>query len=146
LLLGGDCMKEKFTILLAEDNLNDRQIFRLALKRADGLLNLVEVDDGEEAIAYLSGSGKFSDRSAFPSPNLIVLDCKMPKIDAIGVLEWLRAHPEFCDVPRVVWSGTPRPGQEEAVRSLGAEYFTKSQDFQGAVSFACAMLEKRLGI
>jgi CheY-like chemotaxis protein len=130
---------------LAEDNSNDRQIFRVALKRADGLLLLVEVEDGEEAIAYLSGEGKFGDRTAFPLPNLIVLDAKMPKIDAIGVLEWLRARLEFADVPRMVWSGTQRPGQEQAVRSLGAEYFTKSQDFAGAVRFACTLLEKRLG-
>jgi CheY-like chemotaxis protein len=82
-------------ILLAEDDENDITLFRRALVKAN-IRNPVEiVRDGEEAIAYLKGEGKFSDRVKYPLPALMLLDLKMPRIDGFQVLDWIRRQSEL---------------------------------------------------
>src|SRR5438445_680201 len=81
------------TILLAEDNANDVLLTQLALKRARLANPLRVVRDGEEAIAYLEGSGIYADRIQYPFPILLLLDLNMPKLNGFDVLDWLRRHP-----------------------------------------------------
>src|SRR5688572_18381433 len=70
---------EKEVILLAEDDQNDIALFQRAFKQAQIKNPLQIVRDGEEAIAYLEGEGKFADRGQFPLPTLLLLDLKMPR-------------------------------------------------------------------
>lgn len=51
------------------------------------------VEDGEEAIAYLSGEGEYSNREKYPLPILMLLDLKLPRKSGHEVLEWLRSQP-----------------------------------------------------
>lgn len=82
-------------ILLAEDDENDIELFRRALTKAE-IHNPVQiVRDGEEAIAYLKGEGKFSDRVTYPLPALMLLDLNMPRVDGFQVLDWIRRQPEL---------------------------------------------------
>src|SRR5688500_2901230 len=82
-------------ILLAEDDENDIELFRRALIKAE-IHNPVEiVRDGEEAVAYLKGDGKFSDRVRYPLPSLMLLDLNMPRADGFQVLDWVRRQPEL---------------------------------------------------
>src|SRR4051794_32802780 len=68
-------------ILLAEDDPDHILLIRHAFKQA-GLINPLQiVRSGEEAIAYLEGSGKFSNRAEYPLPSLFLLDLKMPRKD-----------------------------------------------------------------
>jgi CheY-like chemotaxis protein len=60
---------------------------------------------GEDLVAYLQGNDLYKDRSRYPSPGLVLLDLKMPKMDGFEVLEWLKNHPEYAEVPIVVLSG-----------------------------------------
>ena len=77
-------------ILLAEDEENDVLLVQRAFARG-GLANpLFVVRDGDEAISYLSGIGKYADREEFPFPDLLLLDLKMPGVDGLGVLRWVR--------------------------------------------------------
>src|SRR5215831_12687863 len=72
-------------ILLAEDNETDVLLTRRAFKKV-GLLNPLQVvSDGEEAIAYLSGTGKYANRAEYPLPVLLLLDLKMPKKNGLEV-------------------------------------------------------------
>jgi len=80
-------------ILLAEDNETDVLLTRRAFKKV-GLLNpLHVVSDGELAIEYLSGTGKYSNRAEYPLPVLLLLDLKMPRKNGLEVLEWVRQQP-----------------------------------------------------
>src|ERR1700704_1217217 len=80
-------------ILLVEDRGDDILLIQRAFQRA-GLKNpLQAVCDGEEAIAYLSGEGKYSNRAEYPLPWLVLLDLKMPRVDGFAVLKWIRQQP-----------------------------------------------------
>lgn len=72
-------------MLLAEDDEDHVLLIQRAFKEA-GILNpLHVVPDGEEAIAYLNGDGKYADRKEFPLPCLLLLDLKMPNKNGFEV-------------------------------------------------------------
>src|SRR6185312_9844310 len=79
-------------ILLAEDDSNDAEQTKSALRRAGVLNPITHVADGDEAIAYLKGEGEFSDRDKFPIPGILLLDLKMPRVDGFRVLSWLNFY------------------------------------------------------
>jgi CheY-like chemotaxis protein len=76
-------------ILLAEDDPDDAEQTKIALRGAGVLNKVFLVADGDEAIAYLKGEGEFSDRQKFPFPGILLLDLKMPRVDGFRVLSWL---------------------------------------------------------
>jgi two-component system response regulator len=78
------------TILQVEDDSNDVFFLKHALKRA-GVANPIRVvNDGQEAIDYLKGAGRFADRDQFPLPGLVLLDLKLPHVMGLDVLKWIR--------------------------------------------------------
>jgi two-component system response regulator len=78
------------TILQVEDDPNDVFFLKHALKRA-GVANPIRVvSDGREAMDYLKGAGRFSDREQFPLPGLVLLDLKLPHVMGLDVLKWIR--------------------------------------------------------
>ena len=81
----------KGTILLAEDDPNDVILFQRAMDRASlSADSLKVVQDGEQAISYLSGQGIYADRELYPLPALLLLDLKMPRKSGLEVLSWVR--------------------------------------------------------
>src|SRR6476646_8435725 len=89
-------------ILLVEDQEDDIYLIRKAFKKA-GVLNPIHVvRDGEEAIEYLSGEGRFENRAEHPLPELIMLDLKMPRLNGFQVLQWIRQQTDFGAIPVIV--------------------------------------------
>jgi CheY-like chemotaxis protein len=81
------------TILQVEDDPNDVFLFQHAMKKA-GVMNPVQVaTDGQQAIDYLQGAGKFADRAKYPFPCLVLLDLKLPYVMGLDVLKWIRQQP-----------------------------------------------------
>ena len=85
----------RLPILYVEDDENDVYFMRRAFRKLGISESLFVARDGEEGIEYLAGSGKFSDREAFPLPALVFLDVKMPRRSGLDVLEWIREQREF---------------------------------------------------
>src|SRR2546428_6816330 len=82
------------TVLHIDDDPNDTELLRAATRRAKTQFHLHNVEDGEEAMAYLSGAGNYADRCRYPLPALILLDLKMPRVTGFEILKWIREHPE----------------------------------------------------
>src|SRR5581483_4834593 len=80
-------------ILQVEDDQNDVFFLQKAMKKA-GVENPIQVAcDGQQAIDYLQGAGKFADRLQFPLPCLMLLDLKLPHVMGLDVLKWIRQQP-----------------------------------------------------
>ena len=116
-------------VLLADDNEDDVLALRHALRRAGIDVPLQVVEDGEEAIAYLRGVGRFSNRAEFPLPDLFLLDLRMPKLDGFEVLEWLRQQPSLAPLRTIVLTASDDSFDVDRAYALGANSFlTKSMD------------------
>ena len=109
-------------ILLVEDEKNDVFFFRRALQK-EGALNPVHVaNDGQEAIDYLQGAGKFADRARFPLPGLILLDLKLPFVMGLDVLKWIRQQPALAAIV-VIFSSSQEEEDIAAAYRLGANAY-----------------------
>jgi CheY-like chemotaxis protein len=80
-------------VLVAEDDPSDAFLLQRAFTAAQIPATLHFVRDGQEAIDYLQGEAKYSNRNDHPLPDLMLLDLKMPKLNGFDVLSWLRARP-----------------------------------------------------
>lgn len=120
---------KKPVLLVAEDNAMDAQLLERVLELCGGVFHFSHVDDGEDAIDYLTGRNGFSDRDRFPAPDLILLDLKMPRKDGFAVLRWRQETPAFLQVPVVVFSSSNLSEDITRAYSLGANsYAVKPSD------------------
>ena len=133
-------MRNIDVILLAEDNEDHVLLTRRAFKQA-GLVNpLFVVENGEEVVAYLTGEGKFANRTEYPLPTLLLLDLKMPRKDGFEVLEWIRKQPTLSGLRVVVLTTSDRILDVNRAYQLGANSFlTKPVDFRDFVQLSSAI-------
>jgi CheY-like chemotaxis protein len=130
-------VSEHAVILLVEDREDDILLVRRAFVRAYLSNPLQVVRDGEEAIDYLSGNGKYASRDEYPLPDLILLDLKMPKLDGFEVLKWIRAQPGIRGIAVVVLTSSDQLRDVNSAYSLGANSFLiKPGDFENSVELA----------
>lgn len=122
------------TILLADDDPDDRQLTRDAFKENRLANALATVEDGEELLEYLHRHGKYKELEGTPLPGLILLDLNMPRKDGREALKEIKAHPEFRRIPIVVL--TTSKAEEDILRTydLGVNsYITKPVTFKSLV-------------
>ena len=112
-----------FTVMLVEDDLNDIFLVKRAFKMAQLENPLQVVTDGEEATHYLSGHGKYADRTAHPLPKLIVMDIKMPRMSGFDVLEWIKHDGALRRIPVIIVSSSNRPEDIDRAYELGANAY-----------------------
>jgi len=110
-------------ILVVEDRKDDIILIQRALAQASVPNPVHVVGNGEEAQAYLLGTGQFSDRSEFPLPDLILLDLKMPKMDGFELLRWIRSQPELKTLRVVVLTSSEDIYDINKAYQLGANSF-----------------------
>jgi CheY-like chemotaxis protein len=133
-------MNDKATILLAEDREDDIILIQRAFKTGGIPYPLMVVRDGEEAISYLSGIGRYSNRELYPMPGLFLLDLTLPGTDGFEVLRWVRAQPDLKALPVVVLTASDRIRDANQAYQLGAySFLVKTLDFQDAVALARAI-------
>ncbi len=121
-----------FSVLLVEDDLNDIFLVKRAFKKAEIHNPLQVVTDGQEAINYLKGDGKYADREHWPIPKLIVMDIKMPRRSGFEVLEWVKGNGgPLRRIPIVIVSSSDNPDDINRAYELGANaYMVKPVDFR----------------
>ncbi len=117
-------------ILLVEDNSDDVLLVSHALEAVGVTSPLVVVPDGQEAVAYLSGAGQYSDRHRFPLPQLVLLDLELPGMNGFQVLSWVRQNEQLRTLPIVVLTGSVFSSSINTAYLLGANSFVvKPTDF-----------------
>jgi len=122
---------KNFTVLLVEDDLNDIFLVKRAFKMARLEEPLQVVTDGEEAVHYLRGEGKYANRDAHPLPKLIVMDIKMPRKTGFEVLQWIKRDGPLRRIPIVIVSSSDRTEDINRAYELGANaYMVKPVDFR----------------
>lgn len=130
-------MSEQAVILLAEDRDDDIALIQKAFSKAYIVNPLFVVRDGEEAIAYLSGAGKYSNRAEYPLPDLLLLDLKMPRVDGFEVLKWIRDQPGLSALRVVVLTASDSIRDVNVAYQLGANSFmVKPMDFGDVVNMS----------
>jgi CheY-like chemotaxis protein len=77
------------TILFAEDDDNYAALFKHVFQQGGFNHLLHHVKDGAEAMMYLKGEEKYSDRSKYPLPYVILADLKMPRVNGFELLDWV---------------------------------------------------------
>lgn len=112
-------------ILLVEDNPDDVVLTERALKKANVLNKLVVVKDGVEALDYLFCTGSFTERDAKDTPQVILLDIKLPRVDGLEVLRRLRADQRTCLLPVVILTSSKEERDLVDSYKLGANSYVR---------------------
>jgi CheY-like chemotaxis protein len=119
-------------ILLIEDNRMDVELTLDAFSEARLLNSVHVVPNGEEALDYLFGRGKYTDRNSYPLPHLILLDLKMPGIDGFEVLRRIKATPILKRLPVIILTSSIDEGDRALSYDNGANsYLVKPVSFEG---------------
>ncbi len=114
------------TVLIADDNENDKNLLGWAFKKAGARVRLDFVGDGTEVVRYLQIQALPRARGRL---SLLMLDLKMPLMDGFEVLEWLQQCPEFRPPRVVVYSSCSCPDDLRRVSLLGVDhYFVKPSE------------------
>jgi CheY-like chemotaxis protein len=132
-------MVEKM-ILLVEDNPDDEALTMRALKSSKLANEIVITRDGNEALEFMFGTGKYEGRDVSHTPAVILLDLKLPKLSGLEVLERLRADPRTKLVPVVVLTSSSE--DEDMLRSyqLGANSYVRKPVVFGKFADAVSQL------
>ena len=130
-----DKHKIPITILICDDDEDDRMLTQQALEDAHISNALRFVEDGEQLLDYLYQRGRFAGETGkAPRPGLILLDLNMPNMDGREALQRMKGDPGLIDIPVVVL--TTSGLDADVIRSyrLGVNSFiTKPVTFTGLV-------------
>ena len=114
----------KLTVLIAEDDPDDRFFLEEALEDYKDVLDISFVEDGEKLMEYLRRRGQ----RAFPQPHLILLDLNMPKKDGRQALLEIKRSKKLKDIPVIIWTTSAMEGDKRFCKEAGAEGFVTKPD------------------
>lgn len=113
-----------FRILVAEDEPGDTLLLKRAFEKSGSVLFAHFVEDGQKVIDYLKRKPPYEDANSYPTPNLLLLDLRMPRVDGFDVLRWLRRQPKWRDLFVAVFTGSTQPEDVRRAYELAADTVT----------------------
>lgn len=122
-------------ILLVEDNPQDLELTLRALQKAK-LANRIQIArDGAEALEFLFCEGAYGGRKIEDTPNVILLDLKLPKVDGLEVLQRIKGDPRTSTIPVVILTSSKEQWDVVESYKLGANsYIVKPVNFDQFVA------------
>lgn len=121
--LQGGCAAMLYRVLLIEDSEGEALLVKQSFREAGFAEPIHWINNGERAIAYLSGDGPYADREAHPLPDIILLDLNMPNVDGYQFLHWIRRQPLLSKTFVVILTGEINPKRIQMAYQLGANSF-----------------------
>jgi len=115
-------MSKFIEILLVEDSPADVRIAEEAVIDSGVNANLHVVNDGDAAVRYLCKEEPYKNA---PAPDIVLLDLNMPRMNGHEVLDELRNHKNFKDIPIVLLTASERPDDVETAHRLGINYYLR---------------------
>ncbi|MGC2197594.1 MAG: response regulator [Terriglobales bacterium] len=115
-------MRTEAEVLLVDDNPADLDLTRDVLGKSKVRFHVSTVGDGEEAMEFLRGQGKFV---AAPRPDIIVLDLNLPRKDGREVLSEVRSDPALARIPVVVFTTSQASSDVNRSYELGANCYLR---------------------
>lgn len=123
-------------VLCVDDDADSVFLLRRAMGKAEPVCSMRVASDGQIAIDYFKGSGKFQDRQAYPLPCLVLLDLKLPGVPGLDVLQWIRSEAGLM-VPVVILSSSQDEVDISTAYKLGANaYLVKPSDMDQLLEMA----------
>lgn len=128
------------SILIADDDADDRMLIEDAFEESRLSNPLIFVEDGEQLLAYLRREPPYEDKKGQMLPGLIILDLNMPKMDGRTALSHLKADPELRRIPVIVL--TTSQAEEDILKTYGlgvSSFISKPVTFDGLVEVVQAI-------
>ena len=131
---------DKADIILVEDNSDDAELVIRALRKSGITNSLVHLKDGEQALNFLFCEGPYQDHHLPPSPKLILLDIKMPKVDGLEVLRRVKADTRLRLIPVVLLTSSKEDRDINESYQLGVNsYVVKPVEFDKLIKIVQAL-------
>jgi len=133
-------MSTATTILVADDDSDDRAMIQEAFKEARLKNEIHFVEDGEQLLGYLRREGDYADLAGRPLPGFIMLDLNMPRKDGREALREIKADANLAHVPVVVL--TTSQAEEDIIRTYGLgvnSFISKPVTLEGLVDVIKAL-------
>lgn len=128
----------EISILIAEDDADDRYLLEAAFKENGFNDTLYFVENGIKALEFLEGLQEKDSGKDWPS--LILLDLNMPKKDGREVLKEIKQSTIFKKIPVIVFSTTNNEMEMRRCYEMGANsYITKPSSFEGLIKTVAAL-------
>lgn len=121
---------KEMTLLMADDDEDDREMARDALAETELRSVLRFVENGEQLLDYLNQRGAYAGTSSAPRPGLILLDLNMPRVNGREALNAIKADPVLRGIPVVVFTTSQSADDVQSSYALGANsYVSKPVKF-----------------
>jgi two-component system, chemotaxis family, response regulator Rcp1 len=117
-----DKLRPHLEILVVESNPADTDLTKMAFEAAGLTSGFRSVTDGDDALAYVRGEGKYA---GLPKPDIIFMDLSLPRVSGLEVLKAIKATPSLMHIPIVVASGSEDPEDIRAVYALNGNCFIR---------------------
>jgi len=133
-------MTKPITILVADDDADDRMLIKDAFEEARLNNEVHFVEDGEQLLSYLRCEGDYANMASEPYPGIILLDLNMPRKDGREALREIKADAELKRIPVVVL--TTSRAEEDIIRTYGlgvSSFITMPVTFEGLVDVVKAL-------
>ena len=135
-------------VLLVEDDPADVRLIQRAFGKLDKNVPMIRLTNGDDAVAYLSGSAPYDNRGAYPIPSVVLLDIKLPRRSGFEVLEWVRRQQSALKrLPIVILSSSRHSVDINRAFDLGANsYLAKPESISQLEELASQFQAYWLGL